>query len=303
MHGHLYDLCNDRNNDQYITTTKGLQLLVGRKTKKFTADLVQSIGTLTLVMPTEPARPADGATLVTFELWRADLKEFKEKNQVYADFKAYIYNVVLGQSSTDALQARLKSHEHFPAAMQDGLALLAIIKTVTYNFEERRNIADALCDVKERFYSLKQGQHKSLQHHYEAFDRLRAVMDEVGIDIVDPALLSTVADNNGHADPTDDDHEEAKQLTLATRFIRSVNAKCESYLKELRHSQLNGHNDYPKTLSDAYNILQRHEPDVTPAIQHEGVAFLCAGTNGITHVHVSPLQKARTLWQLLSGPP
>ena len=80
--------------------------------------------------------------------------------------------------------------------------------------------------------------------------------------------------------------KKAKQLALANRFIRSTNAKHETYLKELRHSQLNGHDDYPKTLSDAYNVLQHREPDVTPVIHHEGVAFLCAGTNGIMHPRV-----------------
>jgi hypothetical protein len=95
MHGHLYDLCNDRNNDQYITTTKELQLLVGRNTKKYTAELVQSIATLTLVMPTEqPAEPATNATPVALELWRLDIKEYKVKTQVHDDFKAYVYNVV-----------------------------------------------------------------------------------------------------------------------------------------------------------------------------------------------------------------
>jgi hypothetical protein len=88
-----------------------------------------------------------------------------------------------------------------------------------------------LCDVKEKFYKMQQGQHTSLQRHYEAFDRLRAVLDAVGVDIVDTVILSSVAANNGHADPTDDDREEATQMCLATRFIRSVNAKHESYLK------------------------------------------------------------------------
>jgi chorismate mutase len=282
----MYDLCNDHNSDQYLTTTKELQMLVGRKAKKFTAELVQSITTLTLVMPEEPESPGDAAGVVTITLWKQALVDCKDRTQVYDDFKAYVYNVVLGQSS-DALQDRLKSHEHFPAAMQNGLALLRIIKTITYNFEERRNLVDAVGEVKEKFYVFKQGQHTTLQRHYEAFDCLLSVMNEVGIDIVDPIVLSTVAANNGHAAPTADDHREAKQLALAGRFIRSTNAKHETYLKELRHSQLNGHDDYPRTLSNAYNVLQRREPDVTPAIHHEGVAFLCAGTNGITHPRVT----------------
>lgn len=172
---------------------------------------------------------------------------------------------------------------------QDGLALLTIIKTITYNFEERRNLVDVLCDVKQNFYTLRQGQYQSLQRHFENFDRLRAVLDEVGIDIVDPALLTRVAANNHHMIPipTDDDHEEAKEMALAIRFIRSTtNAAHKGYLKELRHNILNAHDDYPKTLSDAYNILHRREPDLASVVHHEGVAFVTAGRVRRTHAHI-----------------
>ena len=195
MHGHIYNMCTDHNSDQYITTTKELQLLVGRNTKKYTAELVQSIETLTLEMPEEPPEPANDATLVTVELWKTALKTYTEKTQVFTDFKAYVYNIIIGQS-TDALQNRLRSHAGFADAQQDGLALLALIKTVTYNFEERRNVSDALCEVKERYYKFQQGAHTSLQRHYEAIDRLRAVMDEVGVDIVDPTPTMTASRPN-----------------------------------------------------------------------------------------------------------
>ena len=124
MHGHVYDLCNDNNGDQYLQTTKELQMLIGRKAKKFTAELVQSITSLELEMPEEPDTPDEAtAGVVTIALWKQALLDHKERIQVYDDFKAYVYNVVLGQSS-DALHDRLKSHEQVPAAMQDGLALL-----------------------------------------------------------------------------------------------------------------------------------------------------------------------------------
>ena len=267
MHGHSYDLRSDHNSDQYINTTKELQLLVGRTNKKYTADLVRSIETLTLDTPTQPPPPADATDRVASILWRKELDTFCEKTQIYADFKAYVYNVVFGQC-TDALQNRLRSHARFTDAQQDGLALLAIIKTVTYNFEEGRDVADALCDVKEKFYSFKQGPHTSLQRHYEAFDRLRAVMDEVGVDIVDPTLLKSVADNKGNDPPTDDDHLEAKKISLATRFIRSTNAKYATYLTELRHAQLNGRNECTprrsatRTTSCSVVRRTRHPPSI-----------------------------------------
>lgn len=40
---------------------------------------------------------------------------------------------------------------------QNGIGLLAIIKTLTYTFEERRKHADALSEIKEMFNTFKQG--------------------------------------------------------------------------------------------------------------------------------------------------
>jgi hypothetical protein len=55
--------------------------------------------------------------------------------QHYANFRAGLYNVVLGQC-TEALEERLKLHQDFPAAHNDRVALLQIIKQLTYSFEE-----------------------------------------------------------------------------------------------------------------------------------------------------------------------
>ena len=74
MHGHSYDLRSDHNSDQYINTKKELQLLVGRTNKKYTADLVQSIETLNLAMPTQPDAPDDENDRVASVLWKFELQ-------------------------------------------------------------------------------------------------------------------------------------------------------------------------------------------------------------------------------------
>jgi hypothetical protein len=96
--------------------------------------------------------------------------------------------VVFGQC-TKALQDKLKSHPDFPAAYQDGIALLTIIKTLTYTFEERRKLSDALCDLKEMFYTFKQGKNTSLQRYYELFLGQVEVLEEVGVSIPDESLI------------------------------------------------------------------------------------------------------------------
>jgi hypothetical protein len=147
--------------DQYIKTTKEIKNFVGRTYTKFTGDLVQAVEDFSLDDPQAPTDP-DPTNTLAVEIWKMELKEHREKVQHYENFRAGLYNVVLGQC-TKALEERLKSHEDFPPAHNDGVALLIIIKRLTYSFEERRMLADALTDVKESFYGFRQRRYMPLQ--------------------------------------------------------------------------------------------------------------------------------------------
>jgi hypothetical protein len=160
------------------------------------------------------------------------------------------------------LEERLKSHEDFLPAHNDGVALLIIIKQLTYSFEERHMLADALTDVKESFYGFRQGRYMPLQRYHELFIAQVQVLDEVGVSIADEALIKKIAETNGNVDPngdavpTDTDQALACKLSLALQFIRGANGNYKSYLTHLRNSHLDGNDYYPKTLHEAYNILQ-----------------------------------------------
>jgi hypothetical protein len=191
-------------------------------------------------------------------MWKLEVKEHRVKEQEYSNFRAGLYNVVFGQC-TKALQDKLKSHSNFPNAYQDGIALLTIIKTLTYTFEERRKLADALCEIKEMFYSFRQGQHTSLQHYHELFLGQVEVLEEVGVTIPDESLVELIAAANGRAGaPEEVDRTAAREQALAIRFIRGTNATHKAYLTHLQNSFLDGSDYYPSTLHEAYNILQRH---------------------------------------------
>lgn len=279
LKGFIYDSTGERNPDQYIRTTKEIINYVGRTYTKYTAELTQAVRDLVLTDPMAPVNP-DPANVIAFELWKIEIKEHRMKQQEYANFKAGLYNVVLGQC-TDALQDKLKSHADFPKAYQNGISLLTIIKTLTYTFEEQRKLADALCDIKEMFYSFRQGKHMSLQRYYELFLGQVEVCDEVGVSIADESLVESLAASNGRAGfPTDRDLEEAREQALAIRFIRGANDQHKSYLTHLRNSYLDGSDYYPATLHDAYNKLQRREPEGGHAtvVSHEPeLAFVTAG--------------------------
>ena len=191
------------------------------------------------------------------------------KLQEYTNFRSGLYNLVMGQC-TDALKERLKSHEDFMDANQNGIALLTLIRSLLHTFEER----DALSDVKMAFYKLRQGKYMKLEWYHELFLAQVEVLDEVGVSIANTALIQQVAEQHGRGLPTEADREEAKQIALAMQFIKGTNANHKPYLTHLRNSYLDGLDVYPNSVQEAYNILQRREKTYNvPSLEGDGVAF------------------------------
>jgi len=86
-------------------------------------------------------------------------------------------------------------------------------------------------------------------------------MDKLEITIVDQVLVDEIAKKNNHGKPTQKDEDEATEHCLAICFLRGTNAEYASYMKELYNAQLNGRDEYPRTLHEAFRILRlRQEP-------------------------------------------
>ena len=68
-------------------------------------ELKEGLENLALVDPTAPDNPPE-RNQVAFEIWKMDIKEYCEKLKVFANFRAGLYSLVLGQC-TDALQEHL----------------------------------------------------------------------------------------------------------------------------------------------------------------------------------------------------
>ena len=254
MNGHVFDYTGERTTEKYIRTMKELVAHVGLTYKDYTTDLKEGLERLALVDPTAPKNPPEG-NQVAFEIWKMDIKEYCEKLKVFANFRASLYSFVLGQC-TDALQERLKSHHDFQTTNQDGIALLVIIQLLIHTFEENHKLSDAIMDVKEKFYKFYQGRHMTLEQYHELFLVQVEVLDEVGITIEDDALVTEVAHHNGREMPNEDDWIEAWSQELAIQLIRGTNNNHKGYLCHLRNSYLDEHDNYPRTVHEAYNILR-----------------------------------------------
>ena len=118
----------------------------------------------------------------------------------------------------------------------------------------------------------------TLERYHELFLVPVEVLDEVGITIENDTLVMDVTEQNGRAVPNDDDHSKAQSQELTIRFIRGTNIHNKGYLRHLRNSYLDGTDNYPGTVHEAYNILRRREDD-TPvqSIENDGVSFAQSG--------------------------
>ena len=96
----LTRLGNIRQKNTY--TMKELLAHVVLTFKEYTTDLKEGLENLALVDPTAPDNPPEGNQVV-FEIWKMDIKEYHEKLKVFANFRAGLYILVLGQF-TDTLQ-------------------------------------------------------------------------------------------------------------------------------------------------------------------------------------------------------
>ena len=227
---------------------------------------------LELTDPEQPAAP-DPANLVEFERWKYVYKEYMMKMQEYTNFRSGLYNLVMGQC-IEALKERLKSHEDFIGANQNGIALLVLIRSLLHTFEEHQQLADGLSNVKMVFYKLRQGKYMKLERYHEIFLAQVEVLDEVGVTVADTALVQHVAEQHCRDDPVAADHKEAKQMALTIQFIKGTNASHRPYLTHLRNSYLDGLDVYPNTDQEAYNILQRREEiHGVPPVDGDRVAF------------------------------
>jgi hypothetical protein len=78
----------------------------------------------------------------------------------------------------------------------------------------------------------------------------------VGINLVDTAMLTEVAVGNGRDADTANgvDCAAALEYRIAVRFVMQSN--YPKYVTELANDMLHGVDNYPRTLDDAYEVLQ-----------------------------------------------
>ena len=96
LKGKIFDYSNETHAKQYSENVEAIMRYVGTNYKQYTGDLVRSVELLRLDMPTPIGDPADGATAIEIERWKLAFKRQTKQIEVYQNFLAGLFNLLLG---------------------------------------------------------------------------------------------------------------------------------------------------------------------------------------------------------------
>ena len=148
LKGGTFDCTGYDQADVYVKTKEQLEIYVGAN-YSHGGTMANAIDKLAAPKVSEPPPPADYGTdrVDAAEKFKWEMK-MKEIYRTQEDIKRLVqklYSLVLGQC-TDALVARIEAHSKYTAAsvVRDGIELLAIIKSICFNFQDQKYVPQSI---------------------------------------------------------------------------------------------------------------------------------------------------------------
>ncbi len=290
LKGNIYDCIDSRQSEQYTKTTKEISEYVGR-TYKYGGDARMAIEKLKLPELVEPVYPGDNSGRSKIHVWEKEIDEFVcQKNYLNENIKT-LYSLVWGQCS-DIIRTKLESLDTFTGISDrlDSIMLIKEIKGIVFNFQSQKYKPQALQEAVRRFYSLQQGRDMSTQSFLDRFQNNMDVIEHGGGTVgMYPGLQEAVLKEQKIDKDTADDPTLLAAVTIGQeRFIAcaflfaSDRGRFGKLLEDLENGFLQDQNNYPDTLTQAYNLLinwkqtssnfQRYQGPI-----NDGVAFTTKG--------------------------
>ena len=148
LSGHIFDCSDYKQADKYVTSLKRVSEHVGAEFK-FGGDIQLSIVNehlFTVPLPVAPtivgpANPTSAEHLANM-IFKGEIDQYIKRKAILIDNVQKAYILVIGQY-TDLLQSKMKQQANWvqTSTDQDVIALLVIIKAITYKFEDQKFFA------------------------------------------------------------------------------------------------------------------------------------------------------------------
>ena len=215
----------------------------------------------TIPMPIAPI--ADPIPALLAAIFSEQVKEYvKQTSRLQENIKR-LWALVWGQCY-DTIRTRLQALDTYEDmhTASDGLQLLIAIKDLMFNVQEQKYVPLSIYLAKQQFFLLSQGRN-TIGEYYEQFKNQTDVLEHIGAGIGDDeAIMKQVLHSQGiNVNEATDAQEEPAEIEgtqwyLALAFLMgSDRSQFGCLLEKLENDFTTGNDNYPKTLTDAYNML------------------------------------------------
>jgi hypothetical protein len=189
------------------------------------------------------------------------------------------------QQRTESMHAKIKAHREYQVIEEElnGIELLRVITLICFNIEDEKYAPQKVHETKASFYALKQGR-DSDQAYQITFMNTVQVIEQCGASLGEDTLTrSIVCKHLGFRANTTIATEVAKITKKVRKYTRGtaiiLRADPDHYIsmiRGLKKASLAGREEWPKTVTEAYNYLSKWEGNdysARTAREFEGVAF------------------------------
>ena len=283
LKGHIYDCSDVRQSDQYTKTTKEIAEYVGR-TYKYGGDLRLAVETLQVPVFDVPTDPPDTATRSEIRIWEKTIDEHVKKKTHLSENNKTLFSLVWGQC-TDIMRQKLEAHGTFTGVSSagDGLGLIKAVKSIAFQFQSQKYLSHALHESLKRYYNCAQGKFATTQAYLDHFKNVLEVVTTSGGSIaghpgVENAIIAErglVRDGMTVAQMVEVQSAVTDRSTAMGFLLGCDRSRYGRLIEDLENDYLQGHNNYPATVSEAYNLLTNWKQDRAGwrAPSADGVAF------------------------------
>ena len=147
----------------YNKTIKQIATYVGRE-YKHGGDIKCAVELGKLPIITTPSNLAANTTKVEKEIWRKQIEGYVKCTSILDENVQNLYSLVWGWC-TKAMKSKVKSQSNYSTVHEanDGIALLVMIRNISYSFESQKYLLLAIFEAKKRYFNMKQGHHETME--------------------------------------------------------------------------------------------------------------------------------------------
>ena len=193
---------------------------------------------------------------VETEIKKEKIKEYVKDLKTMKSNLKKMYNLVYG-NCTDSVQTMLKAENDFEVKSKvfDYKWIFLKVKLIVSGLDTKVNLRVSLHTAISNYMLMKQFQYESNDAYLTRFKSMVQTLKIAGCEHI---LVSTKIMGKEIKDITNAEiNDEKEQFMAACYILRSDDNRFKRLLEDLKRSANLGRDEYPKTLTEAFNLLMR----------------------------------------------